>query len=188
RLRAGVRLSQRPDRILKQPDRDPFSMVGPYDGPVMTMVDREIPNGLAAAQFVSDSDLADPDFANTLTVRIIKGAAFIDDALGIFVYGIAAVRRVHPTVAGVEALVNKKLSPRDGAVCVQPLTAHHLQFGAKIKGRVRVDPEKRTPGRAAARGDRDPMGAAGRRLGRCPRTRVRHATGRRPAIEITKFG
>src|SRR5882757_10539792 len=122
----------------------------------MAMIDREFPNGLAAAESISNSDLAHPKLARARTVRVIKRAALLDDGLGIFVDGIAAVRCVHPSVMGVEALVNKKLSPRHGAVCVQPLIAHHLQFGAKIKRRVRVDPQKRMPRRAATRSDREP--------------------------------
>src|SRR5690242_2572324 len=42
----------------------------------------------------------------------------------------------------VEALVDKELSPRNGAVGIQSLFAYAMNFGAEIKRRVRIDQQQ----------------------------------------------
>ena len=81
------------------------------------------------------------------------------DRLEEFVDVVHAARRVHPAGGGIEPLIDEDLPPRHRAVRVEPLVAHHLQLGAEVEGRVRVDPEQRVAIRGEARRNGDAVGA-----------------------------
>src|SRR4030095_2760547 len=72
-----------------------------------------------------------------------------------------AARGVHPADPIVEALIHEELSPRDGAVCVEPFVARDLDLGPKEERRVRVDQEKRMLVHADRRPDGDAVRACG---------------------------
>ena len=71
-------------------------------------------------------------FLKRAAIPVVQAVRLLDDGLGIFVDGVAAVRGVHPAVVRIESLIDEELAPRDGAVHVQSLLADHLQFGTKI--------------------------------------------------------
>ncbi len=82
--------------------------------------------------------------------RPLFGAVFVDvpaalvrHRLEVLVDVVDAAGRVHPAGAIVEPLVDEELAPRERAVRVQALVAHHLRFGAEEEGRVRIDQQQR---------------------------------------------
>ena len=131
-LGAQVGLFQRGHRVLQQLDGDPTIMLGADDGPVMAVIHGELSRPQSGAQLVGYGDLADPQFLQAAAIPVVQAVRLLDDGLGIFVDGVAAVRGVHPAVARVESLVDEELAPRDRAVHIQSRIAHHLQFGTKI--------------------------------------------------------
>jgi hypothetical protein len=66
-----------------------------------------------------------------VAVSVDVAVAFLGDGLEEFVFRVDAARRVHPADVLVESLVDEDLSPRDGAVRVEPFIARHLDLGAE---------------------------------------------------------
>ena len=140
-----------------------------------------------AALFIRDRDLADLQFSQGAAVPVVKSVRPSDDGLGILVDGVAAVRCVHPAVVRIESLIDEKLAPGDGAINVQSLIAHHLQFRAEVIRGMRVYPEQRMPRRAAAGRDGETVGAAGNRLRRRACRKSARRLPRLPRVELPKL-
>src|SRR5258708_18446398 len=80
--------------------------------------------------------------------------------LEIFIDCVDSARCVHPSSVIVEPLIDEKLSPRHRAVGIESFVAHHLQFGAEEKARVRIDQKKRVMIDCIRRCHREAVGSA----------------------------
>ena len=90
-------------------------------------------------RFVLHRNLTGDERFFLVAISIEKCVAFLRDGFQVFIDRVHAAGGVHPAGAGIEALVNEKLAPGDGAVSVQPFLAHHLQLGAEEERGVRID-------------------------------------------------
>src|SRR5260370_5473899 len=136
-LGAQVGLRQRRYRIMKQLDGDPAggappAVLGADDRAVMTAVHGEFSISGPSALFERYGDSDGLEFSQSGAISVIQSVRLRDDGFGIFVDGIAAVRRVHPAVALVESLIDEELPPGHRAIDVQSLLADHLQFVAEV--------------------------------------------------------
>jgi len=104
-------------------------------GPWWLKVGRELSLTQGAAVFVRHDDRLRDERPLAVAVavnEISRRVFFLRDGFEIFVDDIAAVRRVHPADAVVEALVNEELSPRHRAVGREPFVADDVHFRPKI--------------------------------------------------------
>ena len=144
---------------------------------MMAVIDGKAADEPAVSLFDGKGEAADAQRQQMRSISVTETLRPPHDHFGIFVDGVAAVRCVHPAVVSVEALIDEELSPRRGAVDVEPLFTGHLQLGTEIKGGVRIDPQQSVSGSAAAGCDREAVGAAEREW-RASRGAVRRAEGR----------
>ncbi len=154
----------------------------------MAVIRGECSMSQAAALLERNGNLTHLQFSQCAAVPVVESIGLPDDALGIFVDGVPAIRGVHPAVARIESLIDEKLAPGHRAIHVQSLLTDHLQFRAEVIRGVRVYPEQGVPRRAAPGRDGETVGAAGNRLCRLNRRRGgERLRPRLPGVEFPKL-
>ena len=140
-LGAAERLFQRFDRLEHEGHCDPLVPVGADDRAMVRVEDRES-RRLAAVSLVGNGNRRDGHRPQLCAIFVEQLAVLPDDGFGELVDRVGAGRGVHPSRVGVEALIDKELTPGRGAIGVQSLIARHLQLGAEVEGRVRIDQQQ----------------------------------------------
>ncbi len=131
RLGPPVRLHQCLHGLVHQGDGDPAIGVGALSNGRAVMRAENFDRPLchrAVRRLVGDLD-GRHDNGAFLGAELIKVLAVLFyDLLVEFVDDVSGARRVHPAEAGIEALIDKELSPRRRTVGVEPFAAGHLQL------------------------------------------------------------
>ena len=130
---SAIGLCQRLDRLLHQADGYPVAIFLPNDRSVMGVIgsDFNFRHRIPVTKGETDQFfLETPQFVSVL---IVVSVILLDDSLEIFIDRIGSAGGVHPSGILVETLIDKKLTPGNRAVCVQPFLAHHMQFRAEEK-------------------------------------------------------
>src|SRR5579884_274440 len=105
----------------------------------MRTIDRELPLRHSRFGLVRHSDFAYDHRTFFIPVFVKESIALLLHRLKIFVDGIDTAGSVHPAHAVVESLVDEELSPGGGAIGIEPLITHHLQFGAEKEVSMGID-------------------------------------------------
>ena len=159
-LGAGVGLHQRVDWVLHQPDAHPPVPDVPHDRAMMCAIDGECLAPHPAGGFVRHGDRCHGHGPIGGAIAIEVAIALLHDGLEILVDRIDAARRVHPTGAIVETLIDEDLAPGDGPVSIEPLLAHDLQLSTEEERRMRIDQQQCVMVYRVHRRDGESIGAA----------------------------
>ena len=161
RLGAGVGLDEGVDVVLHQADAHPPVAHLPLHRAVHRVVGGERLPRHAGGGLVRNHDLFRPHGEFLPAVLVVVPVAALGDGLQKFVDVVHAAAGVHPAGGGVEPLIDEELSPGHGAIGVEPLVARHLEFGAEVERRVRVDVQQRVAVQRVLRRDGDAVGSRG---------------------------